>query len=75
MTEDGTTLQDDSLVWDSQLVEQVSEQIGSLNAQLSKIEEETRTINRREEALQMKPTEFPELYDLKQRIKPLVQLW
>ena len=46
-----------------------------LNDALAQVEEDTKTINKRQEALQMKITDFPELYNLKQEIKPYVQLW
>lgn len=42
---------------------------------LAQVEEDTKTINRRQEALQMKISDFPELARLKAEIKPSVQLW
>lgn len=66
---------DTDFVWDSGLVQNLVAKIDALNGRLRGVEEDTRLINRRQEALQLKLSDFPELYDLKQRIKPLVQLW
>ena len=49
--QDGHVLTDDSYVWDSYLVEDLVKKIVELNARLKKVEEDTRTINRRQEAL------------------------
>ena len=72
MQRDGLPVGDDDLIWDPKLVERLSKQIIELNEQLSKVEDDTKTINRRQESLQLKITDFPELYDLKLKIKPLV---
>lgn len=49
--------------------------ISKLNYELVLVEAATKLINRREEALQIKLSDFPELFNLKQEIKPLVQMW
>ena len=69
----GTDLKD--VVWDSQMVEDQVEKIRTLNETLAKVEQDCKVINRRQEALQMKIADFPELYNLKQEIRPCVQLW
>ena len=61
----GSNITDDDFVWDFNLVSELSAKIEELNAKLLEIEEATKTINRRQEALNMKATDFPELYDLR----------
>lgn len=75
MAMDGLGPNDDDVIWDSEMIEIQTNKIKALNDKLSEVEEETRTINRRQEALQMKISDFPELFNLKQEIKPSVQLW
>ena len=59
-------------VWDPVMIQGYVEKIENLNKQLDNVEASTRTINKRQEALGVKPTDFPELYSLKAAIKPLV---
>ena len=57
------------------MIEEQIRKISKLNYDLVLVEEATKLINRREEALQIKLSDFPELFNLKQEIKPLVQMW
>ena len=47
----------------------------SLNLELQQTEGLTKTINRRQEALNLEIAEFPELRKLKNDVKPVSQLW
>ena len=75
LAKDGLGVNDDDIIWDSEMIEQQCDLINQLNEELRRVEELTKLINRREEALSMKLSDFPELYHLKQEIKPAVQLW
>ena len=75
MALDGLGHNEDDVIWDAHMIEEQTLKIMSLNAALAQVEEDTKTINRRQEALQMKISDFPELFNLKQEIKPSVQLW
>ena len=72
LAEDGNLLEEDDYIWDQHHVHELTMKINKLNDHLKIVEEDTRTINKRQESLQMKLSDFPELSDLKQRIKPLV---
>ena len=62
-------------IWDPDFVRRWSTQMDTLNQELNETEEQTRTINRRQEALGLEISDFPELQRLRNDIKPLSQLW
>ena len=65
MAQDGLGVKPDDVVWDSEMVEAQTKKIHELNEALARVETDTKVINRRQEALQMKVSDFPELYNLK----------
>lgn len=75
MAADGLGMGEDDPIWDVKYIEQITDKINELNKMLAEVEDETKTINRRQEALQMKLSDFPELFMLKNEIKPQLQLW
>ena len=62
-------------IWDRNMILEYVENMEKLNADIEKVEKATRVINKRQEALGVKMTDFPELFNLKTIIKPQVQLW
>ena len=61
----------DEYIWDSDFVYKWSNKMDKLNQELNETEDQTRTINRRQEALNLEISEFPELQRLRNDIKPL----
>ena len=65
----------DDVIWDPKHVSKWAAVMHELNLELSEVEEDAQKINKRQEALGIDRTEFPELQILKNEIKPCTQLW
>ena len=59
-------------VWDYQYVDHWAAIMEALNVEVGAAESDCRTINRRQEALGMEISEFPDLVKLKNEVKPSV---